>query len=244
MTMPPPNPDPQSGLPGIGYTAHDPVTGQPLGRPDAYGQQSPTGQPVYQPSGPAGYPGYPAQPGYPAVYPGYPQPGYGMVPMYGVPMVAPGPARPGGATAAAVLQFVQSAFVLIGGIYTIIAASLVQAISTATIRSGSYYYEDYSGLDRVLSSYKTAIIVVAVATVVAGGLLIAGGVTLLGRKTPITLVACLLSLGISVFWIVIITQLSSYASAFLWIPIVYAVLPIIALALALGSGVRGWSASR
>jgi hypothetical protein len=241
--MPPPNPDPHAGLPGIGYTAHDPVTGQPLSH-DAYAQQSPVGQPVYQPTGPAGYPGgYPGQPGYPAVYPGYVQPGYGVVPMYGVPMIPQGPTRPGAATASAVLQFIQSAFVLIGGIYTIIAASLVQAISDAA-RASDYYYSDYTGLDRVLSSYKTSIIVVAVATIVAGGLLIAGGVTLLGRKATITWIGCILSLGISVYWVVIITQIGSVANSFLWLPIIYAILPIIALALALAGGTRSWAAGR
>ncbi|MTD16968.1 hypothetical protein GIS00_23820 [Nakamurella sp. YIM 132087] len=239
-----PNPDPSSGLPGVGYTAHDPLTGQPISTPEVYPQQSSTGQPVYQaPPPPPGYaqPGY-AQPGYPQPYPpGYPpQAGYGYppyaMPVY-YPVVPPRPARPGAATASAVLQFVQSGFVLIGAIYTLGGSMIFDLVD-----SSSFYYS--GGSSGWESTYGTQFTVVAVATFLVGGLLIAGGATLLGRRSLLTVIACLGSLAISVYWIIFVTNLVSVLQALLWLPIMLAVMPIISLALVMGGSVRTWIAAR
>ena len=234
LQQPGSNPDPLSaarGLPGVGYPAYDPITGQPLtsGAPPAgYPYQPPPGYPAAPPVYPvAGQlpPAHPAQypPGYP--YPGgYPQ-GVQMVPIYGgYPMVPAKPSRPGAATAAAVLAFVQSGFVLIGGI---------SLLSGASEFGSSFRY----------GSLSSEFTVVAIITLIAGGLLIGGGATLLSRKSVWITAGCLVSLGVSVYWVVRISGVP-YASLGLWAPILFAVLPIIALSLTMGRDVRAWIRAR
>lgn len=257
-------PDPTAGYPSQGPywpgsaasgegQAYDPVTGQSLAPgPAAYSAVDPYAQYTYpqQPAPQTGqqppfaqpYPGYPQagsaqsgfpQPGFPqSAYPqsAYPQPGYQsygapagyqLVPMYAGPPARA--ARPGGAVAAAVLAFVQSGFVLIGGVV------LLSATSTA--------YD--LGFNSRLGAELT---IVAVLILLAGALLIAGGTALLGRKSTLMSVGTGLSLAISVYFVI---KLADFANGgTIWLPIIYAILPIIALALSMGSDVRVWIKAR
>ncbi len=224
-------PDPWEPLGQQGGGAFDPVTGQPTPGPAAYSAVDPYAAapateyqppyPGYPPGYVAGQPpqlGYPPQlpPGYqPRPPPGYYPPGYQLVPMYA--MAPPRPAKPGGAVAASVLAYVQSAFVLIGGIILFSGANGI------------------SWLDRGAGSEIT---VVAIVTVIAGALLIAGATTLLNRKPLLITIATVLCLAISLYFVI---RLADFVDgAVLWVPILFAVLPIISLALSMGSDVRAW----
>ncbi len=226
-------PDPNGFGAGGGF---DPVTGQALPPgPATYSAVDPYAAPVQPLPGfpPPAYqqPGY-QQPGYP--HPGYPQPGYQQPgyplgygaqgpPPYGVPfgyqmvpMVAPRPPKPGGAVAAAVLGYIQSGFVLIGGL---------------ALFSGAAGFEI---LDGRIGGELT---VIAILAVIAGGLLVAGATTLLNRKPALLNVGAALSLVISLYFII---RLSDFEFGVVWVPIIYAVLPILIIALAAGREVRSW----
>ncbi len=238
---------PQQPNSASAYQSFDPLTGQPLPPgPAAYSAVDPyappTGnqpghpQPGYPQSGYAqsgyaqsgyaqsGYPqsGY-AQPGYPQ-QPAYPA-GYQLVPMYQVPRR---PARPGAAVAAAVLAYVQSGFVLIGGISLFSGASELGYNTERAFTGGSR-----------ISSELT---VVAIITILAGGLLIAGATTVLNRKPVLLTIGCALSLAISVYFVI---RLVDFVGGIgLWVPIFFAILPIISIALTKGSEVRAWVRAR
>lgn len=207
--------DPNGQKPqSTGYTAYDPVTGQPLSQPipsaqtydpstgqpyppQAYGQQQPYGQQSY---------GQPA-------YQGYPPAGYG----YAAPV--PPPKRPGTAVAIAVLEFVQSFGVLCAGIALLAGADIVRTASSYS-RTG------------IGGSVPVEFTVLAVVTIVAGALLIAGGVTVLSNKLPMTYAGCVLSLAISAYWIIrpMTAGADEFGSLF-GVVLLWSVLPIIALAL-------------
>lgn len=200
--------------PAPGYQVYDPVTGQPLPPgPAAYSAVDPYAAP------PAYQTGYPPTPLPAAGYPGYGAPaGYQLVPMY--PLAPARPAKPGAAVAAAVLAYVQSGFVLIGGI---------------TMFSGSTGFGGAFRLGAELS-------IVAIVTVVAGALLIAGATTLLNRKPTLLTVGCLLSIAVSIYFVI---RLANFIDGIaLWVPILFAVLPIISVALIMGSEVRAWVRAR
>lgn len=224
------------GYPGAPPTASGPVGGYPAGGYPTTGYGAPaTGYQGYPAAGAPG-PGYPGQqyssPGYgppaysapgqpPAGYPGgYAPIGYQLMPMYPVPQR---PIRPGGATAAAVLAYVQSGFVLIGGI---------------SMFSGS------AGLDSLSrgSDLSSELTVIGIITVLAGGLLIAGATTLLGRKPGLLLMGNGLSIAISLYFLV--RLMNSILSFGLWVPILFAVLPVISIALACSADVRAWARAR
>lgn len=211
--------DPNGQQP-TGYTAYDPVTGQPLSQPmpsaqgfdPATGQpyaQQPYGQPYGQPAYGQPYPpqGYAQQPyGQPQ---GYPPAGYA----YAVPV--PPAKRPGTAVAVAVLQFVQAFSVLWAGIGLLAGADAFRS----------------AGAFRSFGSVSTELTLIAVVTLVAGALLIAGGVTVLSNKLPLTYAGCGLSLVLSVYWLIRpMIEGADFAS---WIGVVllWSVLPIISLAL-------------
>ncbi|QNK81178.1 hypothetical protein [Nakamurella sp. PAMC28650] len=190
--------------------AFDPVTGQPLPPgPPAYSAVDP-----YAPQPPAyplTYPGH-APPG----YPGQPPPGYQFVPMY--PLVPVRPPKPGGAIAAAVLAFVQAGFVLIGSVFMFSGASF----STNGDRN----------------RYSSEFTVIGFVLLVVGGLLIAGGTTMLNRRSTLLGVGGLLSIALSVYFVIRLTDFAFGLAV--WVPIIYAVLPILAIALSMGSDVRSW----
>ncbi len=266
MTQPG-NPDPAAAA-GPGYSGYDAQTGQPVpygvaqppaypsaAQPTTYGlppvaptgqpvypQQSAAGQPTYQDpaaAAPGSYPPY-GTPGYPGSqpaaapggYPPYGTPGYptyagypGLAPGY-LPVVVPGSQRPATALGASVLLFVQGAFVLLGGMLTAFGSTV-------------------GDNDDDISNGQLTLL--GIVTLVVGGLLIAGGVTLLSRKRTLTVWGCLGSLAVSVWWIVLIAGWHSRYDyrddnelAVLWIPIMAAVLPIIALSMALSGSVTRW----
>ena len=241
---------PDFSKPSGGGPQFDPVTGAPLPPgPAAYSAVDPAQYPqtqYQQPQYPAqqyasqpqqyaqpqqyptaGYaPGAPP-PGYPAGYgtAGYPPAGYGpagyqLVPVYPVQQR---PARPGAATAASVLAYVQSGFVLIGGV---------------SMFSGS------TGLDTLRrgNSLSSELTVMALITVLAGGLLIAGATTTLNRKPGLLLLGSGLSIAISLYFA--IRLMDTVLGFALWLPILFAVLPIIAIALACTRDVRAWARAR
>ncbi len=142
--------------------------------PDPFGYfPPPSGPPTYPDSGTsAAYSPYPPI-GYPVGYPV----GYQLV-----PLVPVGPRRPGTAIASAVLQFVQSGFVLIGAFWLLFVGSVGE---TFRVRSGA---DEATGL--------------GVAALLAFGLLIAGGVMVLSGRVAMTVLACLVSLGISAYFVV------------------------------------------
>lgn len=250
---------PADALPNVGYQAVDPLTGQPLsaaGGPDYLGYsggQTPQGQipqgqvpPGYLPAAqppsqplppvaaqppvyPPGYvpggqvpAGYPAQPVY-AGQPGYPvyQPGYPPMPGYGYPLMPVGPRRPGAVTAAAVLAFIQGGLALIGGVTTLSGASEVYG----TFRA-----------DQLGSEFT----MVAVGMLLAGALLIAGGAIVLNRKPVVLIIGCLISLAVSVYLVVRLLNVP-FGSAVIWLPIMYAVLPIISASLVAGTDAKSWA---
>ena len=196
--------------------------------PYAYGPPQPGYGPA-APGSPAAQPGYgPAGPGYPAAQPGYgpPQPGYGPPPPdypapYGYP-VQRGPVRPGGATAAAVLLFIQASVVLISTFYVLFFASLASGISASGV----------SGADAAESEWT----IVGILQLVSVGLLIFGGVQLLsGSGRTLTFVACGIQLVFVVYWMVRIGSLPEFdtdGSFFFVVALMYAVLPVVALGLA------------
>lgn len=231
--------DPMQAADPFGYLGTPPTAGGlPFGYPGSYpatGYGPPaTGYQSY-PAAAAPGPGYPGQqypPGYgppaysapgqpPAGRPaGYAPIGYQLMPMYPFPQR---PTRPGGATAAAVLAYVQSGFVLIGGISMFSGSAGLDSLS----RGGD------------LSSELT---VIGIITVLAGGLLIAGATTMLGRKPALLLLGNGLAVAISLYFVV--RLMNSFLSFGVWLPILFAVLPVISTALACSTDVRAWVRAR
>jgi hypothetical protein len=209
----------QSWDPNTGAQPGDPSGGyNPAGYSGQPGQAGYPGQPGY-PAG--GYPGQPAQPAYgqPAYGPppGYP-PGYGDYP--------PAPVanrRPGAVTAAAVLAFVQAGLVIVAGI---------------VLLSGGTSMIDYGGQ---VSGLGTEWTIVAIITIICGGVILAGGVQLFKGKAALVVIGSALSLLISVYWVIRISSFDvNIGPALVW-PLIFAVLPVITLALALGSSSKAWS---
>ena len=183
-------------------------------------QQQPHQQPGYLPPGyvPNGYPqqGFPP-PGY--VGPGFPPGPYppGTNPFVGYSPGPSGAPKPGVVTAAAVLAFVQAGFLVFGGLISFAGARVVADLSVAV---------DGSGL----------LITLGILALVAAGLLIAGGVSVQRRKPGLLIVGSAVSLGLSLWWLVLLSE----GSAAVTTPLVFAVLPIISLSLALSAPARSW----
>jgi len=240
-------PDPQGQQryeqfpPGQPQSVYPPIpaefsAGQPSYPPAQPGyQQFPPGVPLAQsgyqqypqdfPPAQSGYqqfpPGYqPTPPGYsqsPPGYPGYGPVGYPMAPAFaGAASKAP---RPGSALAAAVLAFVQAGFLLISGVIT---------ATVGSDASGGPF--DFGGPD---------LIVVGWLTVIAGGLLIAGATSILNRRRTILIVGTLLSIGISLYYFFRFFSQTAHNGE-ITLPLVFAVLPVIALALTMSADVRAW----
>lgn len=216
----------------------------------SYGYAEPSAHPAQPGYGPgaqatyaygppqAGYgqqpPGYPmAQPGYGPPQQGYGPPPPGYPPPYGYPMQR-GPVRPGGATAAAVLLFIQAAVVLISTFYVLFFASLASGISASGV----------SGADGAESEWT----IVGILQLVSVGLLIFGGVQLLsGSGRVLTYVACGLQLAFVVYWMVRIGSLPEFdtdGSFIFVVSLMYAVLPAVALGLAAQRAVAQYMAAK
>ncbi len=207
----------QQSVPPDPYSRRPPFPAG-FGVPDGFDPV--TGQPL--PPGPAAYsvvdpcvgPGYPAAPGYPGSYEAAGPPGYGVPPGY--PLVPTHSPRPGGAVAAAVLGYIQAGFVLMGAIPLFAGAA---------------------GSEFVGAGIGGELTAVAILAAIAGGLLIAGATMVLNRKPALMKVGAGLSILISVYFVV---RLSDLAFSVLWLPVAYAVLPTLSVALSAGRDVRSW----
>ncbi|MBA3410226.1 MAG: hypothetical protein H0U15_05135 [Geodermatophilaceae bacterium] len=228
-----------TGYPNSDGVSSDP-TAQYAGPPQTQGYQPPQQEspsPGYSAQGgysaPPGYPpnqGFPA-PGYPAS-PGYPSP-YGYPP-YGYPMQR-GPVRPGAATASAVLMFIQGGIVLFSTLYVLFFASLAGSVSAAGISEAD--------------SYETEFTIIGLLQLVSVGLLIFAGVQLLGGSgRTLAIVACGLQLAFVVYWMIRIGSLPEFGddsgAFFFVVPLFYAVLPVVALPLAMGKPVGDYIAAK
>jgi hypothetical protein len=236
---------------------------------DPYGQQP--GQPGGQPSGgypqQGGYPqapGYPQTPGQGQPAQGHPQSppygqpaqGYPQSPPYGYPQapgfgaMPPAPAeysggpikRPGVATAAAVLAFVQAGITAIPGISGIIGAA------GGSASTGTGLFSDAVSL------------IVSIAIVIGVALLITGGVQLISGSTRAMMIAgTALELVICVYWIiaglsidenligdsdVAVDVVNASKGVFIGFAIFFAIMPTISLIMSLGSGATQFLESR
>lgn len=157
--------------------------------------------------------------------PQYGQAQYGQSP-YGAP--AAGPSRPGSITAAAVLAFVQAGAVIIASI-TLLAGST------------SILAED---LGDDANNIGTWITILAIIGLACGALLIAGGAKSFGGSLGLLNAACAFSLVLSVVWLIFsVTQGASFGQA-LVAPLLYAVLPAIALAFGLSGTAQTWARTK
>jgi hypothetical protein len=210
---------PTPGWPGVpGPTAY---AGYPAVDPDApaWARQA-HAQGAHQPP-PAGY----VQPVFPptAQQQPYQQPGYvpaGYLPgpyAGGYPGGPRGPVKPGVITGAAVLGFVQAGLLVIAGLVSFAGARVLADLDV---------WVDGPGLLTVLG----------VLSLVAAGLLIAGGVTVHHRRPGLLIAGCGVSLALSLWWMVLLTQ----GSAELTLPLVFATMPIISLSLVLSAAARAW----
>lgn len=203
---------------------------QPTNPP--YGPGDPTGAPAY----PAA-PGYPTQPGYypspdqQQLYPTAQVPGYGA-PMqgYGVPAVPI--STPGTVVGAAVLSYIQSAMVIVGAVVFFIAASLVnQAANSLGADSGVT-----GGVADTIAG--TAILWGIANLILAAGFII-GGVRAQTGKGRLWLY---IAAGVNTVYAIVIMALSKGQEV--TVPIIYVVLPIIAVILAAMPAVTQWEAAR
>lgn len=182
----------------------DPNAGQQgqYGDSGGYGQQ-----PSYSP--PPQYGGYPpaeTQQQYGQQPYGYGQPGY--PPQYGTPYGAPsGPQRPGAALAAAVLSYIQAGVVLICSFFVLAAGTEV-----------------------------TELLLIGIVQLVSVGLLIFGAVQITsGSGRNMMIAACVLQLLLVLYYLIRIASLDELDAAdtegAVVIPLFFAVMPAVALAL-------------
>ncbi|HEX6355020.1 hypothetical protein [Actinophytocola sp.] len=209
---------PQSGgyPQGPGYP-QTPGQGQPA---QGYPQSPPYGQPAQ---------GYPQNPAY-----GYPQaPAYGAMPA-APPEYSSGPiGRPGAATAAAVLAFVQAGITAIPGIIQVVASA--------------------GGSDTLDSSAVVEGLIVAVVELIGVALLIIGGVQLLGGKSRSMLIAgAALELVICVYYVIRFAAIESAGveaidvgkGVLIGFAIFFAIMPTISLVLSVGASTTQFLQSR
>lgn len=200
--------NPQGQFPG------QPGPGQPgAGQPPVYGQQQ---QPYPQQP-------YGQQPAYGAQPPVYGQPAYAPP---GYPMAPAGAARPGMATAAAVLAFIWGGFAIIASILTMTAGSIVSSVCSGL---------DSSDCGTGLGGFFVISSILLIATAI---LLIWGGVTTLsGKNTQ------LLTIGCVVYIVVQIVALIAYGG-FYTTAIFGFVAPILILVFLFNPQVRNWVRSK
>lgn len=200
-----------------------------------YGQTQP-GQPQYGQQQPFGQ-SHPGQQGYGQPQPGqqpYGQPQPGQQP-YGQPQYpgqyatqAAGAGRPGSITAGAVLAFVQAGAVIIASIALLAGGTTLLAAD----RSNEF------------KSAGTWITILAILGLACGAVLIAGGAKSFGGSLVLLSAGCAFSLLLSVAWLIFsVTQGVNFGQA-LVTPLLYAVLPAIALSFGLSSTAQTWSRSK
>lgn len=174
--------------------------------------------------------GYPPPQGYPAPY-GQQAQGYSP---YGY-QVPRGPSRPGGATASAVLMFIQAGLTLVSTFYVLFGASVA-----GTVAAGGYSSAD---------ALQTEWTVIGILQLVSVGLLIFGGVQLLGSSgVTVAIVACAAQLLLVIYWMIRIGTLADFNSDgepfYFVIPLIYAVLPAVALPLIANKNVTRYMAAK
>jgi len=142
-----------------------------------------------------------------------------------------GPVRPGAATASAVLMFIQGGIVLFSTLYVLFFASLAGSVSAAGLSEAD--------------SYETEFTIIGILQLVSVGLLIFAGIQLLGGSgRTLAIVACGLQLAFVVYWMIRIGSLPEFGGDsggfFFVVPLFYAVLPVVALPLAMGKPVADY----
>jgi hypothetical protein len=181
-------------------------------------------QPGMQPgmqSPPGGFPQAPQAPAY--------QQGYGGMPQAPQEYSGGPIQRPGGTTAAAVLAFVQ------GGITLITTGILMIALAAITDIANKADDTTAGGID--ISGSLAEGWIVSIVQLIGVGLLIYGGVKLLsGTPGPLFMIACGLQIALVIYWLV--------RSAAPVVPVVLAVMPIVALALTFSGTHKQFVASR
>ena len=159
----------------------DPATPTEPGAP--YAGPPPTGPPAPWPV-PGGW-GYGAP---------WPAPGYGHPPVWGPPGPPPGPVRPGQVVTAAVLAFVQSAFVLIGSLYTFFLASIAGWVAAEGVASPP-----------VVAALATEGRVLALVQLLSVVPLVVGGIVALTRRSRgawwLLVVALALQVLLALYWL-------------------------------------------
>ena len=215
-----------------GWDAVPPHTGPPdAGQPDA---EPPDAEPPY--TGPPAYGRPPYEWGTPphqwgtAPYqwgtppyqyspvPGPPQPAWGWGP-YPPPRRRQ---RPGPVIAAAVLAFASDVLVLVGTVYAVAFSALLSLARGPD-----------AGMGPLLTLLHLAV----------AALLVVAGLRVLGGDRRWLLGAAAVQLGLTVFWIVVLDGLSpaTLRSSVVVLPLVYAVLAVVAAGLTALPGVRAWT---
>ncbi|MEO9138427.1 MAG: hypothetical protein ABI345_05110 [Jatrophihabitans sp.] len=191
-------------------------------------------QPGYpQPGCPQqGYPeqGYPAQayaqPGYPPQpYAAYPPQPYGYAPYPGAPQ---GPGRPGVATAAAVLAYVNAGLLILSGSFLLLGASIATDIERG--------YNNNTGLSSELGFDGFLNLVTA-------GLLIAGAVMMTGRKPTgriLLAVGNAVVLAEAVYWLTRFNGDEYRLGGFIVYAVLFGALAILPLAFSFSGNVSRW----
>jgi len=189
-----------------------------------YGQQPGGNNPGsggFQQPGSGGFPQAPQPPAY--------QQGYGAMPQAPQEYSGGPIPRPGGTAAAAVLAFVQ------GGITLITTGILMIALAAVADLANQANDTSAGGID--ISGSLAEGWIVAIVQLVGVGLLIYGGVKLMaGASGPLFMIAAGLQIALCIYWLV--------RSATPIVPILLAVMPIVALALTLGATHKQFVASR
>ncbi len=128
-------------------------------------------------------------------------------------------------------MFIQAAVVLFSTFYVLFFASLASSASSAGLSEAD--------------SYETEFTIIGILQLVSVGLLIFGGVQLLGGNSrTLTIVACAVQLAFVIYWMVRIGTLPEFDEEgtrfFFVVPLMYAVLPLVALPLALAKPVTDY----
>lgn len=204
----------------------DPNAGQQGRAPGQYGDSGGYGQqPSYSP--PPQYGGYPPAETQQYGQPQYGQPPYGYgqqpgyPPQYGTPYGAPsGPQRPGAALAAAVLSYIQAGVVLICSFFVLAAGTEL-----------------------------TELLLIGIVQLISVGLLIFGAVQITsGTGRNMMIAACVLQLALVVYYLIRIASLDELDAAdtegAVVIPLFFAVMPAVALALVFNRMVTQYIAAK
>lgn len=208
--------------------SHDPAAQHPHAL-HPYGHYS-TGQFPYghYPSGQVPNGQYSAGP-YPTA--AYPAPGYGGYPY--APGLGPDgarrrPRRPGVATAAGVLGIVYGSLLLVAA-FAVFNLPLV-------LGEGNGFSQDPGRL----TNLATELAVVSMVTAVCGGVMIVGGILIFRRDRSAVMTGAVLSLLISIYWLIRTGLAPQFRS---W-PLIFAIIPVIILVQCLGRTVAAWTRRR